>query len=113
MVGSAYDWYKERVGVLDDEQLIKEVKLIGGGVLDFGYISFRTRFEIIDEGPNQCTVKSTVMYEIEDQFGANEWMASVDDMGTVAQAVEQYIGKKSGGSGCVSLPNGNNNGLPG
>lgn len=113
LAGSAYDWYKERVGVLDHEQMIKEVNLIQGGVLDFGFISFRTTFEIIDKGPNQCTVKSTVMYDIKHQFSANESMATVDDLGTVARAVEQYIGKKSAGSGFVSLPNSNGNGLPG
>lgn len=99
---------------MDHDERIKEVDVVDGGVLKFGYTFFRTRFEILDKGPNQCTVKSIVMYEIEDQHASNEKMTTVDDMGTVAKAVEDYLKKKKAGGGSgTAVPGFNTGGLPG
>lgn len=109
---------------MDQEELIKEVDVIEGGVLNFGFTFFQTKFEIVSKAAKQyCTVKSSVLYEIEDKYANNEQMASADDLAQIAQAVEEYLRKKKAGGGSVldtdlatgdgSAPEFNTGGLPG
>lgn len=94
IAGSYFDWYKEKVIRLDHDKLIKEVDVVEGGVLNFGFTFFQTRFKILSNGANQCIVKSSVIYEIEDKYVDNEKMATADDLATIALAVEEYLKKK-------------------
>lgn len=79
---------------LIQEELIKEVDVVEGGVLNFGFTFCRTKFEILSKGANQRTVKSSVMYEIEDRNADNEKMVTADDLATIAQAVEENLGRR-------------------
>lgn len=57
---------------MDEKRRIKEVKVFEGGVINIGFISFTTRFEIIEKDCNLTTIKSSYLYEIKDESSANE-----------------------------------------
>lgn len=97
IAGAPFEWYKEVVRHLDHENMIKDVDAIETGYHSFGYTLFRTRLEVHDKGPNQCTVSSIVMYEMKDEFADNEKIATVDDMQVLAMAMVDYVKKKRAG----------------
>lgn len=74
---------------------IKEVQVIGGGKLDLGYVSFLTRFEIIEKGFNLTTVRSSFTYQIKDEDSANESLATARTWGIFVNAVVQHLKQKS------------------
>ncbi|XP_068634620.1 norbelladine synthase-like [Aristolochia californica] len=95
--GGPYGAYKERWVTIDHENRVKETDTIEGGVLDVGYTFYRLRFEIVADGPNASRIKTIIMYEIKDEFAANESIAdqNLAQMETMARAVAKYLADTS------------------
>ncbi|KAG9452448.1 hypothetical protein H6P81_005352 [Aristolochia fimbriata] len=93
--GGPFRMYREKIVTLDHPNMVKEVDVISGGVLDFGYTSFRTRFEIRNLGPTTSMIRSIILFEISDAKAAeNAKLANVTEMEPVAKAVGQYLLEK-------------------
>ncbi|KAG9452446.1 hypothetical protein H6P81_005350 [Aristolochia fimbriata] len=92
--GGPYGAYREKWVTIDHENRVKETDTIEGGVLDVGFVFYRLRFEIAEEGPNASRIKTIIMYEIKDEFAAgNEYIAdqNLAQMETMARAVVKYL----------------------
>ncbi|XP_068634147.1 uncharacterized protein [Aristolochia californica] len=93
--GSPFRMYRERIVTLDHANRVKEVDVISGGVLDLGYNSFRTRFEIVNLGPTTSTIRSIILFDIKDDKASdNIKYSNVTEMAPVAKAVAQYLVEK-------------------
>ncbi|XP_068669058.1 uncharacterized protein [Aristolochia californica] len=99
--GNAFRQYTETVVTLNKEDRIKEVDVSEGGFLDVGYTFYRTRFEILDKGPNMATVRKSILYEIKDEFAANESMATVEENPAQVKAVENFLSNSRSTDGLI------------
>ncbi|XP_068640866.1 uncharacterized protein [Aristolochia californica] len=93
--GNAFRQFTETLVTLNNEDRVKEVDVSEGGFLDVGYTFYRTRFEILEKGPNMATVKKSILYEIKDEFAANESLATVEENPDQVKAVENFLRNRS------------------
>ncbi|KAG9443546.1 hypothetical protein H6P81_014886 [Aristolochia fimbriata] len=99
--GNAFRRFTETLVTLNGEDRVKEVDVNEGGFLDVGYTFYRTRFEIVEKGPNMATVKKSIIYEIQDEFAANESLASIDENPAQVKAVEDFLTNRRATDGLI------------
>ncbi|KAI5390926.1 norbelladine synthase [Lathyrus oleraceus] len=90
--------YNEKFTKIDNEKHIKEVEVVEGGYLDFGFKLFRVRFEVIEKGEDSSIIKSTLEYEAKEE--ANASLVSIDPLANIVQVAKNYLGKKQGCKRC-------------
>lgn len=82
--------YEEFVKI-DDESRVKEAAAIEGDILDLGFITYLTRFEIVEKGPGTSVIRSTVEYEYDDGRPELEAAASTAPLAAAAERFVQYV----------------------
>ncbi|XP_068635625.1 uncharacterized protein [Aristolochia californica] len=103
--GGPFRTYKERIVTLDHAKRVKEVDVISGGVLDLGYNSFRTRFEIVNLSPTTSMIRSIIHFDIrDDKASDNVKYSNVTDLAPIAKAVAQYLVEKKSDPSKKSYP---------
>ncbi|KAI5387865.1 norbelladine synthase [Lathyrus oleraceus] len=83
--------YNEKFTKIDNEKRIKEVEVVEGGYLDFGFTLFRVRFEVIEKGEDSSIIKSTIEYEAKEE--ANASLVSIDPLANIVQVAKNYLGR--------------------
>lgn len=85
--------YKEKFTKLDHDKRVKETEIVEGGYLDLGFTLFRVRFQIQEKesSSSSCIVKSTIEYEIKDEFAANEFAVSIQALANIAEFAKNYL----------------------
>ncbi|XP_054813263.1 norbelladine synthase-like [Prosopis cineraria] len=63
--------YKDRFAKIDNEKRIKELEVIEGGPLKLGFTKFRGWFEVIEKGEESSMIKSTIEYQLQEDFADN------------------------------------------
>lgn len=85
---------KERFTVIDDNRRIKETEVIEGGYKDMGFHLYRIRLEIIENGTESSVVRSTIEYDVDDNFAENASLVSTKSLETIAEVVGRYLTEK-------------------
>lgn len=85
--------YKEKFTKIDNEKRVKETEVVEGGYLDLGFTLYRVRFEIIEKDINSCIIRSTIEYELKDEFAANASLVSVDALANIARLAVNHLSK--------------------
>ncbi|KAK4436132.1 hypothetical protein Salat_0776900 [Sesamum alatum] len=87
--------YKEKFTVVDDEKRVKETEVVEGGFLDLGFTLYRVRFEVVEkEGKKEeCVTRSTVEYELKEEFAANAAFVSIEPLVAVMRVAADYLTK--------------------
>ncbi|KAK3031183.1 hypothetical protein RJ639_035340, partial [Escallonia herrerae] len=80
--GSLFSTYVDKILLVDNEKMVKEVHAYRGGYLGLGFNSYLVRFEVIEKSKTSCTTKVTVEYDVKEGFIAN----------TVHVSIEPFIG---------------------
>ncbi|KAK3038780.1 hypothetical protein RJ639_027367 [Escallonia herrerae] len=63
--------YLEKFTKVDNENLVKEVDIIEGAFLDYGFNFYRIRFENILTGENSCLTRTTLLFDVKEEYVAN------------------------------------------
>ncbi|XP_058735202.1 norbelladine synthase-like [Vicia villosa] len=83
--------YSEKFTKIDNEKRIKEVEVVEGGYLEFGFTLYRVRFEVIEKGEDSSIIKSTIEYEVKE--AANASLVSIEPLANIAQVAKNYLGR--------------------
>lgn len=85
----------EKFTKIDDEKRIKEAHIIEGGYLQLGFISYMNRLEIIKKEDAVSVIKSSVVYEVAEEFASNVSLVNTDILAAINETVGKYlIGQK-------------------
>lgn len=84
-------YYKDRFTKIDRENRIKEAEVCEGGYLNVGFSAYRFRFEIIENEENSCIIKSTVEYELKEEYAANVSFVSIEPLAKIAETAKQHL----------------------
>lgn len=87
--------YKEKFTKIDDEKRLKEVDLIEGAFLDLGFSFYQVRIEIIEKEANSSIIKSTVLYELNEEFASNASLITTERLEAIAQVFGKYLTEKN------------------
>lgn len=67
--------------------------MIEGEYLDLGLTLYRVQLEIIEKGIGSCIIRSTIEYDVKDDFVANGSRVSVQPLANIAQVAAQHLTK--------------------
>ncbi|XP_020085359.1 S-norcoclaurine synthase-like [Ananas comosus] len=84
-------YQKEEFVKVDNENRVKEAKVIEAGFLLFGFQSYLMRFEIVKKDNDSSVIRSTVEYEIDDEHASNASLVTTDLVATIAQVIAKYL----------------------
>ncbi|CAA0838492.1 Unknown protein [Striga hermonthica] len=82
---------KEKLTVVDNEKRVKVAELFEGGYLDFGFSTFRYRWEVIEKegSENECVAKGTIEYVAKDENAAA--LVSGDALVAILNSAAKYL----------------------
>ncbi|TVU11016.1 hypothetical protein EJB05_44577 [Eragrostis curvula] len=83
--------YKEKFIKVDNENFVKEAAAIEGGFLNFGFLKYMVRFEIIGKEDATSIIRSTIEYEVEEKHASNASLVSTSALAEIAEAITRYI----------------------
>ncbi|CAL5030296.1 unnamed protein product [Urochloa decumbens] len=83
--------YKEEFVKIDNENRVKEAAVIEGDILELGFNTYLTRFEIVEKGPSSSVIRSTVEYEYDDRRPELEASARTAPLAAAAERLVQYV----------------------
>ncbi|KAF8702282.1 hypothetical protein HU200_033050 [Digitaria exilis] len=86
--------FKEKLTKIDNETYIKESLIIEGGFLDQGFKIFLIRIEIIGKEENKSVIRSTIEYEVANEYKNNPPVASTNGLASIAEAIAKYAKEK-------------------
>ncbi|CAA2966256.1 S-norcoclaurine synthase 2-like [Olea europaea subsp. europaea] len=91
--GAGLGDYKEKFTVVDDEKRVKETEVVEGGYLDIGFSLYRVRFEVIEKEGNSssCITKSTIEYEVKEEFAANASYVSIQPLVNIMEVAANCL----------------------
>ncbi|XP_042483241.1 norbelladine synthase-like [Macadamia integrifolia] len=92
--GSGFDYTIEKYKILDHEKHLKVAEIIEGGPLKLGFSLYRVRNEIIEKDVNSTIIRSSIEYEINEEFAANVSFASTALLDLLANAIGKYLAEK-------------------
>ncbi|KAI3414571.1 uncharacterized protein J3R85_016133 [Psidium guajava] len=84
--------YKEKFTRVDDENRVKEVKVIKGGFLDMESSFYRVQLEVISKDEKEsCVIKSTVKYEVADDASVEFSIVSGKPLAAMAEVAKKLV----------------------
>lgn len=69
--------FNEKFTKVDHETMTKEIDIIEGGFLDVGFERYFIRTEVIEKDEKSCITRSTIEYDLKDEFAANASLVSI------------------------------------
>lgn len=69
--------FNEKFIKVDHETMTKEIDIIEGGFLDVGFERYFIRTEVIEKDEKSCITRSTIEYDLKDEFAANASLVSI------------------------------------
>ncbi|TVU15944.1 hypothetical protein EJB05_39488 [Eragrostis curvula] len=83
--------YQEEFVKIDNENRVKEAAAIEGDILNLGFTTYVTRFEIIEKGPGSSVIRSTVEYGFDDGRPELEGAASTAPLAAAAETIVKHV----------------------
>ncbi|KAK2997784.1 hypothetical protein RJ639_025943 [Escallonia herrerae] len=83
--------FYEKFTKVDNKHMVKETEITQGGFLDLGFTLYRIRFENIPTGKKSCITRTTIEYEVKDEFVANLSRVSILPSINIAKDIEAYL----------------------
>lgn len=77
--------------MIDHEKRVKDVMVVEGGYLDVGFERYLIRLEIIDKDEKSCITKSTIEYDIKEDYAANASLVSIHPLMVVMNLAAIHI----------------------
>lgn len=79
--------------MVDNEKRVKVAEAVEGGHLDKGFTLYRFRLEVIEEEGkgNECLIRYTIEYELEDESGANSAVVSIQPFTAILNVAAEYL----------------------
>lgn len=79
--------------VVDNEKRVKVTEIVEGGYLDLGFTLYRVTFEVMEKEGKQkeCIIKSTVEYEVKEEFAENAAFVSIQLFIDLMQTTADYL----------------------
>ncbi|KAK4403752.1 S-norcoclaurine synthase 2 [Sesamum angolense] len=89
------DWYREEYMVVDYEKRIKSNRMLEGGVMDQGFISYVTTLRALEKegNPNACIMTGTIDYVVKDASSLPVVQSSIDGLYGIMTTVAAYVTK--------------------
>ncbi|GAU43497.1 hypothetical protein TSUD_92080 [Trifolium subterraneum] len=85
--------YSEKFTKIDHENRIKETEVVEGGYLELGFTLFRVRFEVIEKGEDSSIIKSTIEYEVKEEYAANASLVSIQTLVNIVEVAKNYLNR--------------------
>ncbi|PKA58856.1 S-norcoclaurine synthase [Apostasia shenzhenica] len=76
---------------VDNENRVKEIEVIEGGLLELGFTSYLIHFEIVDINGSSAIIKSGILFELDDDHLESASLASIVPSVHVARTVISYL----------------------
>ncbi|KAJ4950198.1 hypothetical protein NE237_027030 [Protea cynaroides] len=92
--GSGFDYTIEKYTTLDHEKHLKVAEIIEGGPLKLGFSLYRVLIETIEKDADSAIIRSTIQYEIDDEFAANACFATTAPLDALAVKIGEYLREK-------------------
>ncbi|KAK1366343.1 S-norcoclaurine synthase [Heracleum sosnowskyi] len=87
----AFSYYKEKFIMIDHEKRVKDVIVVEGGYLDIGFHRYLVRLEVIEKDEKSCITKSTIEYDVKEDYAANASLVSIDPLMVVMKLAAIHI----------------------
>lgn len=81
----------EKYTKIDDTGRIKESEIIEGQFKEIGFLLYRVTLEFVENGAESTIAKSTIEYELKDEFASNASVVTTTALETVAQTIGKYL----------------------
>ncbi|XP_024987032.1 S-norcoclaurine synthase 1-like [Cynara cardunculus var. scolymus] len=93
--GSRFSCYREKFTKVDNENKVKEIEVLEGGFLDFGFTFYRCRIEI-KENPNDdtgssCLVTLTTEYDVKEEAADNASLVTNKPLVSITSIGNEYL----------------------
>ncbi|KAJ0511203.1 putative (S)-norcoclaurine synthase [Helianthus annuus] len=93
--GSRVSYCKEKFTMIDNDKMVREVEIIEGGYLDFGFTLYRIRIEVKDnpndETGSSCVVKMTIEYEVKEEAADNVSLATIEPFVVLMKFANEHL----------------------
>lgn len=66
--------------MIHHEKMVKGIIVVEGGYLDIGFDRYLIRLEVIEKDEQSCITKSTIEYDVKEDYAANASLASIEVM---------------------------------
>ncbi|KAK3038775.1 hypothetical protein RJ639_027362 [Escallonia herrerae] len=83
--------YLEKFTKVDNENLVKEVDIIEGAFLDYGFNFYRIRFENIVTGENSCLTRTTLLFDVKEEYVANVSLVPIGTSTNIMKDISAYV----------------------
>ncbi|KAL0282180.1 UNVERIFIED_CONTAM: hypothetical protein Sangu_2966000 [Sesamum angustifolium] len=86
-------WYREEYVVVDYAKRIKSNRMLEGGVMTQGFLSYWTTLRTLEKegNPNACTITGTIDYVVKDESSLPVVQDSIDSLYSIMKAVAAYV----------------------
>ncbi|XP_076916973.1 norbelladine synthase-like [Bidens hawaiensis] len=92
---SRISYCKEKFTMIDNDNMMREVEIIEGGHLDFGFTLYRIRIEVKDntndETGSSCVVKMIVEYEVKEEAADNASLATIEPFVVLMKFANEHL----------------------
>ncbi|KAJ0502983.1 putative (S)-norcoclaurine synthase [Helianthus annuus] len=93
--GSRVSYCKEKFTMIDNDKMVREVEIIEGGYLDFGFTLYRIRIEVKDnpndETGSSCVVKMTIEYKVKEEAADNVSLATIEPFVVLMKFANEHL----------------------
>ncbi|KAK2999359.1 hypothetical protein RJ639_023903 [Escallonia herrerae] len=83
--------YYEKFTKVDNKNMVKETEITQGAFFDLGFTLYRIRFENISTGKHTCITRTTIEWDIKEEFVANSSRVSILPSINIAKDIEAYL----------------------
>ncbi|KAK3023998.1 hypothetical protein RJ639_045018 [Escallonia herrerae] len=89
--GSLFYMYEDKLAMVDNKTMIKQVEAHNGGYLNLGFNMFGVRFEVIKKNESSCITKVTIIYDIKEGYIANTIHVSIEPFIALVKYSNNYL----------------------
>lgn len=81
--------------MIDNDNMVREIEIIEGGLLDFGFTLYRIRIEVKDNANDKtgssCVAKMTVEYEVKEEAVGNTSLVTIEPFVVLMKIANEHL----------------------
>ncbi|KAK3023997.1 hypothetical protein RJ639_045017 [Escallonia herrerae] len=90
-VRSLFYMYEDKLAMVDNKTMMKQVEAHKGGYLSLGFNMFGVRFEVIKKNETSCITKVTIIYDLKEGYIANTVHVSIEPFIALVKYSNNYL----------------------